>query len=178
MQSIDSAPKDGSPVWAKVFTLGGNVFRAWIYWSSEAAGWAYASHPYDFPCDVHGWFPTAINQTMQFPLLTPESQSVLNVAGQELPSRFRDGGLTERRFCAAAIREAQRQACILLRNGDPAAAWLRLAAIADNLAAPDRLPTKEEMIAVVDDLKLLDLPQGFVLRLDRLAAGVSHYCHD
>lgn len=39
---IELAPKDGSPVWAKVCTLHGNVFRTWIYWSSETEKWAYA----------------------------------------------------------------------------------------------------------------------------------------
>lgn len=125
---------------------------------------------------------------MQFPLLTPESQSVLRVAGQELPSRFCDGGLTERRFCAAAIREAQRQACILLRNGDPAAAWLRLAAIADNLHSPlPPPPTREEMLKALQELENWRQIEGEAIpaagvaagkRLEILGRGIAHYCHD
>ena len=189
MQSIDSAPKDGSPVWAEVCTLKENVFRTWIYWSSGAAKWAYASHPYDFPRDVHGWLPIAINQTMQFPPLTPESQSVLNVAGLD--------GLIERRVCSAVIREAQRQACILLRNGDPsalvtardlAAAWLRLGAIADNLHSPlPPPPTREEMLKALQGLENWRQIEGEAIpaagvaagkRLEILGRGIAHYCHD
>ena len=185
MQSIDSALKDGSPIWAKVCTLRGNVFCTWIYWSSGAAKWAYASHPYDFPRDVHGWFPIAINQTMQFPSLTPESQSVLRVAGQELPSQFRDCGLIERRYSAAVIREARRQAsaCDLSPEATHETAWLRLGAIADNLHSPlpPTPPTKEEMETALCSLlgQITYHPKSQLAQeAEILLAGIPHYCHD
>lgn len=116
---------------------------------------------------------------MQFPSLTPESQSVLGVAGQELPSGFRDGGLIERRYSAAVIREAQRQAsaCDLSPEATHETAWLRLGAIADNLHSP-LPPTKEELLADVAGLRVLNLTPRCRARLDRLAAGITHYCHD
>lgn len=119
---------------------------------------------------------------MQFPSLTPESQSVLRVAGQELPSQFRDGGLIERRYSAAVIREARRQAsaCDLSPEATHETAWLRLGAIADNLHSPlpPTPPTKEELLADVAGLRVLNLTPGCRARLDRLAAGITHYCHD
>ena len=116
---------------------------------------------------------------MQFPPLTPESQSVLKVAGLN--------GLIERRVCSAVIREAQRQACILLRNGDPAAAWLRLAAIADNLHSPLPPPTLEEMQQALQELENWQQAQSTARpstevpignRLEVLRRGIPHYCHD
>ena len=90
-----------------------------------------------------------------------------------------------RSFAAAVIREAQRQAsaCDPSPEATHETAWLRLAAIADNLhALPPPPPTREQMeIALADLLRRTDDPAGchedspIAEFANILRRGIAHY---
>ena len=130
-----------------------------------------------------------MSQHIEFPPLTFESQSVLKVAGQELTLRVCDGGTIERRFCAAAIREAMQQSGTWNINSEfpRAIACEDLAAIADNLHSPPPPPTLEEMQQALQELENWRQIEGAAIpaagvsagrRLEILRRGIAHYCHD
>ena len=123
-----------------------------------------------------------MSQHIEFPPLTCESQSVLKVAGQELTSRIRDGGIIERRFAAAVIREAVKQAVPFDSSTLQVVTVADLLRIADNLHSPLQAPpTKEEMEAALCSLlgQITYHPKSQLAQeAEILLAGIPHYCHD
>ena len=116
----------------------------------------------------------------EFPPLTNAVRNVLAVAFHKIDV---SKPYWDRRFAAAVIREAKRQAA----RGD-GFAWSDLDLIADNLHSPPPAPpTREEMLKALQELENWQrieaeaMPAAGVSagkRLEILRRGIAHYCKD
>ena len=66
---LETAPQDGSPVWAELDGIGG-VFRDWIYW--DGARWCRAGSWTPWPDTlIHGWFYLGLTDSSGGPGFKP-----------------------------------------------------------------------------------------------------------
>ena len=112
----------------------------------------------------------------EFPPLTQEAGAVIDAAMLDTSKPY-----WTRRFAAAVIREAMRQAA----RGD-GLAWTNLHLIADNLhALPPPPPTREEMESALNEVvgifvKNLEYKRNSPIEgyVQTLKAGIAHHCKE